>query len=126
MEVRSTYEATRRVIPAMRKLGLRILPGGDYGFAWNPIGRNARDLELLVRDYGFTPGETLHAVTALGAQLMHRGGELGLIKEGYIADLLLVAGNPVDDITILQEADKLTMVMKGGTVHKAPANHAHA
>ncbi len=44
-----------RVMPELHRRGVRVLPGGDYGFAYNPIGRNARDLELFVTLFGFTP-----------------------------------------------------------------------
>src|SRR4030088_402330 len=42
----SGLEAMQRIIPSMRARGIRVLPGGDYGFPYNPIGRNARDLDL--------------------------------------------------------------------------------
>ncbi len=50
----------------MRKRGIRILPGGDYGFAWIKHGTNAKDLEYFVKYLGFTPMEALLAATALG------------------------------------------------------------
>jgi imidazolonepropionase-like amidohydrolase len=52
---------------------------------------------------------------------MGRGHELGLIKEGYLADLLLVDGDPTEDVSILQDASRLDMIMQGGRMHKAPA-----
>ena len=58
----------------MRKRGIRVLPGGDYGFAWNPHGTYARDLLLFVDVLGFTPMETLVAATRLGGEIMGRGG----------------------------------------------------
>ncbi len=48
----------------MRKRGIRILPGGDYGFAWIKHGTNAKDLEYFVKYLGFTPMEALLAATA--------------------------------------------------------------
>ena len=48
---------------ALKKRGVRVLPGGDYGFAWNPIGRNARDLEHFVTLMGWTPMEAIHAAS---------------------------------------------------------------
>ena len=54
----------------MRKRGIRVLPGGDYGFAWNPHGTYARDLLLFVDVLGFTPMETLVAATRLGGEIM--------------------------------------------------------
>jgi len=61
------------------------------------------------------------AVTRLGGQLMGRPEDLGCIAPGQLADLLLVDGDPLADIRILQDAGKLTVIMKGGRFHKAPA-----
>jgi len=104
----------------MRKRGIRVLPGGDYGFAWNPHGTYARDLALFVDLLGFSPMETLVAATRLGGEIMGRGEELGLVKPGYLADLLLVDGDPLTDIHRLQNRDALRMIMKDGRLHKAP------
>ena len=105
----------------MRKRGIRVLPGGDYGFAWNPHGTYARDLLLFVDVLGFTPMETLVAATRLGGEIMGRGQELGQVKPGYLADLLLVDGDPLTDIKCLQNHDALLAIMKDGQLHKAPA-----
>ena len=107
-----------KLIPLMRKRGIRVLPGGDYGFPHNPIGRNARDLELFVSLLGYQPEEVLMAATKWGGELMGMGGELGQIRAGFLADLLLVRGDPVKNITILQERDNLLMIMKDGQYHK--------
>ena len=95
-----------------------MLPGGDYGFPYNPIGRNARDLELFVTLFGFTAVETLVAATRYGGELM--GLPVGQIRSGYLADLLLVDGDPTSDITILQDHTRLMAIMKNGDFHKAP------
>ena len=115
------------VYPEIRKRGIRALPGGDYGFPNNPIGRNARDLQLFVEVLGYTALEALTAVTKLGGQLMGMGDELGLLAPGYIADVLLVRGNPADDVTILQDKANLIAIMQGGRFYKQPAGvPAHA
>ena len=105
----------------LKKRGVRILPGGDYGFAWNPIGSNARDLEHFVNYFGFTPMEAIQAATQLGGQIMMMGDELGQVKEGYLADLLLVDGDPLADVSILQDRHRLLMIMKDGQFHKKPS-----
>jgi imidazolonepropionase-like amidohydrolase len=105
----------------MRKRGIRVLPGGDYGFAWNPHGTYARDLLLFVDVLGFTPLETLVAATRLGGEIMGMGEQLGQIRPGYLADLLLVDGDPLADIKRLQDRDALLVIMKDGRLHKAPA-----
>ena len=60
----------QKLYPEMRKRGIRVLPGGDYGFPYNPIGRNARDLKLFVKLFGYSPIESLVAATKLGGELM--------------------------------------------------------
>ncbi|GAB4393902.1 MAG: amidohydrolase family protein [Kiloniellaceae bacterium] len=106
----------------LRERGLRILPGGDYGFAWNPIGTNARDLEHFVKLLDYTPLDALTAATKLGGELM--GMEIGQVKQGFLADLLLVDGDPAKDVTLLRDAANLSAIMKDGVFHKAPADAA--
>jgi imidazolonepropionase-like amidohydrolase len=100
----------------LRRRGVRILPGGDYGFAWNPIGANARDIEHFVKLLGFPPMEAILAATKLGGEIMMRGHELGQVRPGYLADLLLVDGDPLADVALLRQRERLRMVMKGGVV----------
>ncbi|HEY3919955.1 MAG TPA: amidohydrolase family protein [Stellaceae bacterium] len=110
----------RALVPELRRRGVRVLPGGDYGFPHNPIGRNARDLQLFVEHFGYSPAEALMAATKWGGEIMGMGDELGLVKEGYLADLLLIDGDPTRDVTIMQDKDRLLMIMKDGAYHKAP------
>ena len=98
----------------MRKRGIPIVIGGDYGFAVNPQGTNANDFQHFVEHFGFTPNQALQAGTRIGAKAMCMEHELGQIKEGYLADLLLIDGNPLDDIRILQDSSKFQIIMKDG------------
>jgi len=117
----TVLEHQQRLVPELRKRGIRLLPGGDYGFPFNPNGRNARDLELWVQHFGYTPAEALHAATALGGQIMGRPDELGQLQPGYLADLLLVDGDPTENVAILQNKHHLRAIMKDGRFHKDPA-----
>jgi imidazolonepropionase-like amidohydrolase len=112
--------ASVETIARMRKRGIRVLPGGDYGFVYTPHGTYARDLWLFVKILGFSPMETLVAATALGGEIMGRPGELGVVKPGALADLLLVDGDPLADIAVLQDQRAIRMVMKDGALHRAP------
>ncbi|MGH7395927.1 MAG: amidohydrolase family protein [Candidatus Rokuibacteriota bacterium] len=112
--------ASVETIGRMRRRGIRVLPGGDYGFVYTPHGTYARDLWLFVKILGFSTMETLVAATSLGGEIMGRPGELGLVKSGALADLLLVDGDPLADIAILQDQSALRMIMKDGALHKAP------
>ncbi|OYY91638.1 MAG: amidohydrolase [Sphingomonas sp. 28-66-16] len=109
----------QQVIPAMRKRGIRVLPGGDYGFPYNPVGRNARDLDIFVTMFGFSPAEALAAATGQGGALMDM--PVGDIRAGKLADILLVDGDPTADVTLLQHKTNLLAIMKGGAFHKSPA-----
>jgi imidazolonepropionase-like amidohydrolase len=104
----------------MHRRGIRVLIGGDYGFAWTPQGTNAKDLEYFVDLLGFSPMEALVAATRLGGEIMGMGNELGMIKPGYLADLLLVDGDPAANVRILQDKTRLLAIMKDGEFHKAP------
>jgi imidazolonepropionase-like amidohydrolase len=114
---RLALEAT--LVPELKRRGVRVLIGGDYGFPFNPNGTNARDLEHFVTHYGFTPAEALAAATSLGGELMDM--PVGQVRKGYLADLLLIDGDPTADVRILQDRSKIKMIMKGGAMIKAPA-----
>ncbi len=116
------YERGIANMQALKQCGVRVLPGGDYGFAWNPNGTNARDLEHFVKLLGFSSMDAIVAATRLGGELMMRGGELGQVRPGFVADLLLVEGDPLADVAILQDASKLVAIMKEGSFHRRPAN----
>ncbi len=109
----------------MHRRGIRVLPGGDYGFAWIPHGTNAKDLEYFVDRVGMSPMEALVAATKYGGQIMNRPNELGLLKEGYLADLILVDGDPVSNIRVLQDRKRILAVMKDGSFYRAPEGTAH-
>ena len=109
-------ELGQQAIPEMRKRGIRVLPGGDYGFPYNPHGRNARDLEHFVNLFGFSPTEALVAATKQGGELV--GWDVGQVRAGYLADLLLVEGDPTSDVRLLQDKDNLAAIMKGGQFYK--------
>lgn len=120
MGYHAELEAAVETLKKMHKRGIRILPGGDYGFAWIKHGTNARDLEYFVKYLGFTPMEALVAATRYGGEIMMRPDELGQLKAGYLADLLLVDGDPLANIAILQDPLRLLAIMKDGAFVKVP------
>jgi imidazolonepropionase-like amidohydrolase len=113
-------EAAEKSLRAMHKRGVKILPGGDYGFAWAKHGENAMDLQYLVKYAGMSNMEALISATRWGGEIMLMGNELGQIKEGFLADILLVDGDPLADLSILMEKKNLLAIMKDGKFHKAP------
>jgi imidazolonepropionase-like amidohydrolase len=115
------WDAALESLKAMHRRGIRVLPGGDYGFAFTPHGQNSRDLEFFVKYLGFTPMEAIRSATLYGGQIMMRPDELGLVKDGYLADLLLVDGDPLANLAILRDPKRMLAVMKDGRFAKAPA-----
>ncbi|MGE0310392.1 MAG: amidohydrolase family protein [Lautropia sp.] len=114
------FERTCETYRELRKRGVRIVVGGDYGFAMTPMGQNARDIGHFVRFFGFTPGEALVAATRTGGELMGHPGEIGVLQAGAFADLLLVDGDPLADPSVLVGPTRLKLIMKDGRLHKDP------
>ena len=117
---REELSSAAKGLQELKRRGIRILGGGDYGFFVTPHGDNAKDLGHLIKHCGFTPMEALQSMTKHGGAAMDLPDELGQIQEGFLADLLLVDGNPLDDPTVLLDRDKLTAIMKDGQFHKQP------
>ena len=109
-----------KVMRKMRAAGIKVMPFGDYGFAWLPQGTEARDLEHFVNLFGYEPWETLRAATAWGGEAWvgKSGEKMGRIAAGYLADILLVDGNPLADLSLLQDRQSLLAIMKDGQFHK--------
>lgn len=118
MNIPELVENSIRTHTALRKRGIRHLIGGDYGFGWSPQGTQARDLQFFVEYYGYSPAQALVCATRNGGLAMRAQGDLGLIAQGQLADMVLVDGNPLDDIAILADKDRLVMIMKDGQIHK--------
>ncbi len=114
------FEKTCAVYHDMRQRGVRVVVGGDYGFAFTPQGTNARDIGHFVKFFGYSPAEAMRCATKVGGELMGYAGELGLVREGALADLLLVDGNPLADLSLLVGPDHFVMIMKDGQMHRDP------
>ena len=84
------------------KAGGRLGMGGDYGFAWNPHGDYAKELTFFVKYVGFYAAGSDHAAPRrTGAEIMGRGDEFGTLEAGKLADVLVVDGDVVADISVL-------------------------
>ncbi len=119
---RDELAGAARGLKELKKRGVRILGGGDYGFFVTPHGQNARDLDHLIRYCDFTPMEALLTMTKHGGAAMDLPNELGQIQKGFLADLLLVAGDPLVNPTVLLDRNKLLAVMKNGEFHRRPVS----
>ncbi len=91
--------------------GVKIVFGGDVGVFSH--GENVRELEMMV-DYGMSTQSTLESATSLNADMFHLD-QLGQVKDGFLADLIAVEGNPLNDISSLR---KVSLVMKNGRIYK--------
>lgn len=105
-------ESARRILKAGGRIGL----GGDYGFAWTPHGTYAKELTFFVKYVGFSPLQTIQCATKTGAEIMGRGHELGTLEVGKLADVLVVDGDVLADISILEDRTRLIAVVQGGVV----------
>jgi imidazolonepropionase-like amidohydrolase len=90
--------------------------GGDYGFAWNPHGTYAKELTFFVRYVGFTPLETLTCATKTGAEILGRADEIGTLEPGKLADVLIVDGDVLQNIHLLEDRSRFVAVLQGGGV----------
>ena len=124
MGIPQLLEASAKTHTELRKRGIRHLVGGDYGFGWSPQGTNARDIQFFVDYYGYTPSEALVCATRNGGLCMMNDGGLGTLEQGSLADMLLVNGDPLADLSILTDADRLVMIMKNGQLHKNQSDAA--
>ena len=120
MHLPRKLEHTVATYKEMRRRNMRVVIGGDYGFTVTPMGQNARDIGHFVKFFGYTPAEALKCATAVGGEIMGLKGELGLIKAGALADLLLVDGDPLKDQSVLVGPDHFSMIMKDGAMFRAP------
>lgn len=117
--VRKTHEVIdihRESIRAAHAAGVRIAMGTDAGVGKH--GTNAEELGYLV-DIGMTPMEAIVASTRTAAECVHMADDVGTLEPGKWADLLLVDGDPLSDISLLARRDRVVLVMQGGRVHRA-------
>lgn len=105
-------ESARRILAAGGRLGM----GGDYGFAWNPHGDYARELEFFVNFVGLKPLQVLTCATRTGAEILGRAHELGTLEVSKLGDVLVVEGDVVADIAILQDRSRQIAVLQAGIV----------
>ena len=90
--------------------GVEIIFGGDVGVFSH--GENYREMELMV-EYGMTPLAVLKSATSINARVFHLD-DLGQIKKGFLADVIAVQGNPIDDISAIKS---VKFVMKDGEIY---------
>ncbi len=111
-------ERSLAILPVANAAGVKLLVGDDYGAIGLPHGRYADELEFYVKEAGIPALDVIRWATRNGFELMGRGHELGSVRQGYLADLVVVDGDPLSDIGVLQDPARLLAVVKGGTLVK--------
>jgi imidazolonepropionase-like amidohydrolase len=98
------------------KAGGRLGMGGDYGFAWNPHGDYAREISFFVKYVGFSPLDAIKCATKTGAEIMGQGKDFGTLEAGKLADILVIDGDVIREIGLLEDRSRFVAVMQGGVV----------
>jgi imidazolonepropionase-like amidohydrolase len=105
-------ESARRILKAGGRLGM----GGDYGFAWNPHGTYAKELSFFVEYVGLNPLDVITCATKTGTEIMGHDKDFGTLQAGKLADVLVVDGDVLADIRILEDPSRFIAVLQGGIV----------
>src|SRR5208283_4362997 len=105
-------EAQRRNFTKAVRAGVKMTFGTDAGVC--PYGINARQFAFMVK-YGMTPMQAIQAATTSAADLLGRSKEIGSIKPGKYADVIAVNGDPLENVSVLENVQ---FVMKDGWVYK--------
>jgi imidazolonepropionase-like amidohydrolase len=114
-DVQREYETAIVNLRRAREAGVPMMTGTDSGFAVTPYGEwHAREIQIFVRDLGFTPSGALRAATEVTARFMAEGDQIGVLASGMQADFVAVEGSPLDDVAILQDKSRIRAVHIGG------------
>jgi imidazolonepropionase-like amidohydrolase len=112
--MKEDIEAMADILPRANAAGVRLVLGDDFGAIFLPHGAYADELDYYVREIGIPNLDVVRWATKHGAELMGRQHELGTVAEGKLADLVIVDGNPLEDISVLGERANLHGILKDG------------
>jgi imidazolonepropionase-like amidohydrolase len=114
-DVQREYETACANLRRAHQAGIPFMTGTDSGFAVTPYGEwHAREIEIFVKDLGFTPAAALRAASAVTAGFMAKGSSFGVLEAGRAADFIAVAGSPLKDVAILQDKARIRHVHLAG------------
>ena len=114
---RQEFESACEALTKAREAGATFMTGTDSGFAITPYGEwHAREIEIFVKYLGFSAGEALRCATFHAAKFLRGGDKLGAIEPGRLADLIVVNGDPLADVSVLQKRGAIETVYLGGEV----------
>jgi len=111
---KEVWEAHVRSTKMALEAGVKIGAGTDAGTGYGLSGNNAMELEILVEDIGMKPMDAIVAATKVNSEIMKMDKEIGTLEPGKMADLIVIDGDPLKNIRILQEKARIKMVMLGG------------
>ncbi|MXM65808.1 amidohydrolase family protein [Streptomyces sp. HUCO-GS316] len=114
LEFQAEIDNTLRILPLMVEMGIPVVAGDDFGFAWTPHGTYAEELEAYVTMAGIPAATVLTWATANGARLAGRGDDAGTVQSGRLADLVITGDDPAEDITVLSRPGGIETVLLGG------------
>ncbi|MET0657018.1 MAG: amidohydrolase family protein [Steroidobacteraceae bacterium] len=112
-ELDEWYGYARGSLAKAVKAGVKLVIGDDFGTLQGPHGDNGKELAVYTDDIGIAPLEVIKWATANGAEMMQRK-DIGKIEAGRLADLLVVDGDPLQDMKVLGDRSRLKIVMQGG------------
>jgi imidazolonepropionase-like amidohydrolase len=109
-------DAACKNLPKAYRAGVPIIAGSESGWSPVPYGQwHAREMQIFVEMLGFSPLEAIHANTLAATRVLKRfGKEVGRLEAGRYADILIIDGDPTQDITLLQQKKKIAHIFKGG------------
>jgi imidazolonepropionase-like amidohydrolase len=116
--VRADFEHTCQMLPEAVKAGVKLVVGDDFGTPIMPHGDYVSEMEFYVKQLGISAQEVLRWATRNGADAMDALDERGTIAAGKLADLLVVDGDPLSDITCLRDTTNLRAIMLDGKLIK--------
>jgi imidazolonepropionase-like amidohydrolase len=114
LRARDLQQSHKASILSALEAGVRVVAGTDAGGWGHPA--NARELQCMVEDAGMTPVQALRAATGLAAQCLGLEKDIGTVEKGKLADLVVVDGDPLRDVKVLQDKARIKLVFKGGQV----------
>jgi imidazolonepropionase-like amidohydrolase len=118
-------DALAKVHEAAYRAGVVFMAGSEAGFSMTPYGDwHAREIECLVKYCGLSTMDALLASTRNNAAAFGWGEEVGTLKEGAAADLIVLERNPLEDIAVLGRPDGFTMILKSGVPVEPRFGHA--
>ncbi len=118
--LRQDFESMCDMLPKAQAAGVKLMIGDDWGTAMTPHGDYTKEMQLYVDEVGIAAVDVLRWATKYGAEAMGLANSLGTVTEGKTADLLVVRGDPTQDISVLAAPGNFVAIMQDGRFFKAP------